>query len=134
LSVALSECWRQDCTPASRPQHHHRSRCGLLPPWFRRRPPPHMAIKGMRRAEASPFFDSSPSLSCSAPHPCLCSAPPCAMPTLMSHPVFNAKTRCSSYICPGSNCHTYGQNVSTEYQCLYHTVSYYKNYYKSRKD
>jgi hypothetical protein len=29
------------------------------------------------------------------------------------------KTRCSSYVCPGSSCHTYGQNVSTEYQCLY---------------
>jgi hypothetical protein len=53
---------------------------------------------------------------------------------LVSHPVFKAKTRCSSYVCPGSGCHTYGQNVSTEYQCLYHTVSYYKNYYKSRKD
>jgi hypothetical protein len=44
------------------------------------------------------------------------------------------KTRCSSYVCPGSSCHTYGQNVSIEYQCLYYIVSCYKNYYKSRKD
>jgi hypothetical protein len=36
----------------------------------------------------------------------------------MSHPVFKAKTKCSSYVCPGSNCHTYGQNVSIENQCL----------------
>jgi hypothetical protein len=45
----------------------------------------------------------------------------------MSHPVFKAKTRCSLYVCPGSSCHTYGQNVSTEYQCLYYIVSCYKN-------
>jgi hypothetical protein len=45
----------------------------------------------------------------------------------VSHLVFKAKTRCSSYVCPGSSCHTYGQNVSTEYQCLYYIVSYYKN-------
>jgi hypothetical protein len=45
----------------------------------------------------------------------------------LSHPVFKTKTRCSSYVCPGSSCHTYGQNVSTEYQCLYYVVSYYKN-------
>jgi hypothetical protein len=50
--------------------------------------------------------------------------------TTLSHPVFKAKTRCSSYVCPGSSCHTYGQNVSTEYQCLYYIVSYYK----SRRD
>jgi hypothetical protein len=31
----------------------------------------------------------------------------------MSHPIFKAKTRCSSYVYPGSSCHTYGQNVST---------------------
>jgi hypothetical protein len=55
-------------------------------------------------------------------------------PGVVSHPVFKAKTKCSSHVCPGSSCHTYGQNVSTEYQCLYHTVSYYKNYYMSRKD
>jgi hypothetical protein len=29
-------------------------------------------------------------------------------------PGFKAKTRCSSYVCPGSSCHTYGQNVNTE--------------------
>jgi hypothetical protein len=45
----------------------------------------------------------------------------------VSHPVFKTKTRCSSYVCPGSSCHTYGQNVSTEYQCFYYIVSYYKN-------
>jgi hypothetical protein len=45
----------------------------------------------------------------------------------VSHPDFKAKTRCSSYVCPVSNCHTYGQIVSTEYQCLYYIVSYYKN-------
>jgi hypothetical protein len=43
------------------------------------------------------------------------------------------KTRCSSYVCPGSSCHTYGQNVSTEYQCLYHIVSYYKNLLQVQK-
>jgi hypothetical protein len=48
----------------------------------------------------------------------------------LSHPVFKAKTRCSSYVCPGSSCYIYGQNLSTEYQCLYYIVSYYK----SRKD
>jgi hypothetical protein len=42
-------------------------------------------------------------------------------------PGFKAKTRCSSYVCPGSSCHTYGQNVSIEYQCLYYIVSYYTN-------
>jgi hypothetical protein len=41
----------------------------------------------------------------------------------MSHPVFKAKTRCSLYVFPGSSCHTYGQNVSTEYQCFYYIVS-----------
>jgi hypothetical protein len=48
-------------------------------------------------------------------------------PTRLSHPFFKAKTRCSSYVCPGSSCHTYGQNVSTEYQCLYYNVSCYNN-------
>jgi hypothetical protein len=51
----------------------------------------------------------------------------------LSHPVFKAKTRCSSYVCPGSSCHTYGQNVSTEYQCLYYIVSYYKNLLQVQK-
>jgi hypothetical protein len=32
---------------------------------------------------------------------------------------FKIKTRCSLYICPRSSCHTYGQNVNTENQCLY---------------
>jgi hypothetical protein len=41
------------------------------------------------------------------------------MHTLLSHPVFKTKTRFSSYVCPRSSCHTYDQNVSTEYQCLY---------------
>jgi hypothetical protein len=54
-------------------------------------------------------------------------------PAMMSHPVFKAKTRCSSYVCPGSSCHTYGQNVSTEYQCLYYIVSYYKNLLQLQK-
>jgi hypothetical protein len=35
-------------------------------------------------------------------------------------PGFKAKTRCSSYVCPGSSCHTYGQNVNTKNQCLYY--------------
>jgi hypothetical protein len=43
------------------------------------------------------------------------------------------KTRCSSYVCPGSSCHTYGQNISTEYQCLYYIVSYYKNLLQVQK-
>jgi hypothetical protein len=42
-------------------------------------------------------------------------------------PGFKAKIRCSSYVCPGSSCHTYGQNVSIENQCLYYIVSYYKS-------
>ncbi len=52
---------------------------------------------------------------------------------ILSHPVFKAKTRCSSYVCPGSSCHTYGQNVSTEYQCLYYIVSYYKKLLQVQK-
>jgi hypothetical protein len=35
-------------------------------------------------------------------------------------PGFKAKTRCSSYVCSGSSCHTYGQHVNTENQCLYY--------------
>jgi hypothetical protein len=35
-------------------------------------------------------------------------------------PGFKTKTRCSSYVCPGSSCHTYGQNVNIENQCLYY--------------
>jgi hypothetical protein len=31
---------------------------------------------------------------------------------------FEAKIRYSSYVCTGSTCHTYGQNVNTENQCL----------------
>jgi hypothetical protein len=52
---------------------------------------------------------------------------------VLSHPVFKAKTRCSSYVYSGSSCHTYGQNVSTEYQCLYYIVSYYKNLLQVQK-
>jgi hypothetical protein len=48
-------------------------------------------------------------------------------------PGFKAKTRCSSYVCPGSSCHTYGQNVNTENQCLYYIVSYYKNLLQVQK-
>jgi hypothetical protein len=33
-------------------------------------------------------------------------------------PGFQIKIRCSLYECPGSSCHTYGQNVNTENQCL----------------
>jgi hypothetical protein len=33
-------------------------------------------------------------------------------------PGFKAKTRCSSYVCPGSSCHTYDHNLNTENQCL----------------
>jgi hypothetical protein len=35
-------------------------------------------------------------------------------------PGFKAKTRCSSYVCPGSSCNTYNQNVNAENQCLYY--------------
>jgi hypothetical protein len=48
-------------------------------------------------------------------------------------PSFKAKTRCSSYVCRGSSCHTYGQNVSTENQCIYYIVSYYKNLLQVQK-
>jgi hypothetical protein len=48
-------------------------------------------------------------------------------------PSFKAKTRCSSYVCPGSSYHTYGQNVSTENQCLYYIISYYKNLLQVQK-
>jgi hypothetical protein len=51
----------------------------------------------------------------------------------VSHPIFKTKTRCSSYVCLGSSCHTYGQNVSTEYQCLYYIISYYKNLLQVQK-
>jgi hypothetical protein len=46
---------------------------------------------------------------------------------------FKAKTRCSLYVCPGSSCHTYGQNVNIENQCLYDIVSYYKNLLQVQK-
>jgi hypothetical protein len=52
---------------------------------------------------------------------------------IISHPIFKVKIRCSSYVCPESSCHTYGQNVSTEYQCLYYIVSYYKNLLQVQK-
>jgi hypothetical protein len=48
-------------------------------------------------------------------------------------PGFKAKTRCSLYVCPGSSCHTYDQNVNTENQCLYYIVSYYKNILQVQK-
>jgi hypothetical protein len=48
-------------------------------------------------------------------------------------PGFKAKTRCSSHVCSGSSCHTYDQNVSTEYQYLYYIVSYYKNLLQVQK-
>jgi hypothetical protein len=48
-------------------------------------------------------------------------------------PSFKAKTRCSSYVCPGSSCHTYGQNISTENQYLYYVVSYYKTLLQLQK-
>jgi hypothetical protein len=35
-------------------------------------------------------------------------------------PGFKIKVRCLSYVYPGSSCHTYGQNVNTENQCLYY--------------
>jgi hypothetical protein len=35
-------------------------------------------------------------------------------------PGFKAKTRCSSYVCLESSCHTYDQNVNTENQCLFY--------------
>jgi hypothetical protein len=34
-------------------------------------------------------------------------------------PDFKIKTRCSSYVCPGSSCHIYGHNANSENQCLY---------------
>jgi hypothetical protein len=55
-------------------------------------------------------------------------------PRIRVTPGFKAKTRFSSYVYPGSSCHTYDQNVNTENQCLYYIVSYYKSYYKSRKE
>jgi hypothetical protein len=36
------------------------------------------------------------------------------------HTRFEAKSRCSSYACPRSSCHTYDQNVNIENQCLYY--------------
>jgi hypothetical protein len=50
------------------------------------------------------------------------------------HTVFKAKIRFSSYVCPGSSCHTYDQNVSTEYQYLYYIVSYYKHLLQVQKE
>jgi hypothetical protein len=43
-------------------------------------------------------------------------------------PSFKIKTRCSANVCPGSSCHTYGQNVNTETQCLYYINFYYTGY------
>jgi hypothetical protein len=52
---------------------------------------------------------------------------------LPSHLVFKTKIRCSSYVCLGLSCHTYCQNVSTEYQSLYYIASYYKNLLQFQK-
>jgi hypothetical protein len=35
-------------------------------------------------------------------------------------PGFKAKTRCSLYVCLGSSCHTYVQNMNTKNKCLYY--------------
>jgi hypothetical protein len=35
-------------------------------------------------------------------------------------PGFKIKIRCSSYVCPRSNCHAYDQNVNTENQYFYY--------------
>jgi hypothetical protein len=35
-------------------------------------------------------------------------------------PYFKIKTKCSSYVSPGSIYHTYDRNVKIEYQCLYY--------------
>jgi hypothetical protein len=53
--------------------------------------------------------------------------------TTSGTPSFKAKTRCLSYVCPRSSSHTYDQNVSTENQCLYYIVSYYKNLFQVQK-
>jgi hypothetical protein len=47
-----------------------------------------------------------------------CSSSTCCFTSVT--PDFKTKTRCSSYVCLGSSCHTYGQNVNTENQCLYY--------------
>jgi hypothetical protein len=36
-------------------------------------------------------------------------------------------------VCLGSSCHTYGQNVNTENQCLYLYKLYYMEYYLYKK-
>jgi hypothetical protein len=46
---------------------------------------------------------------------------------------FRVKTRCSSYICPGSSCHTYGQNVNIENHCLYYINFITRNIFFTRR-
>jgi hypothetical protein len=60
--------------------------------------------------------------SCAFPLPCIeCSRMfPLTYGSSPVTPSFQANTRCSSYVCPGSICHTYGQNVNTENQYLYY--------------
>jgi hypothetical protein len=48
-------------------------------------------------------------------------------------PGFKAKTICSSYVCLGSRCHTNGQNVNIENQCIYYIVSYYRKLLQVQK-
>jgi hypothetical protein len=57
----------------------------------------------------------------------------CAAMMACVTPSFKANTRCSSYVCPGSSCHTYCQNVSTENHCLYYIISYYNNLLQVQK-
>jgi hypothetical protein len=47
---------------------------------------------------------------------------------------FKAKIRCSSYICRGSSCHTYSQNVNIETNVFIISYLITKTYYKSRKN
>jgi hypothetical protein len=63
--------------------------------------------------QCSPFSLALPCSQCS-PSPQRCPCPSSVTPG------FKAKIICSSYVCPGSSCHTYGQNINTENQCLYY--------------
>jgi hypothetical protein len=48
-------------------------------------------------------------------------------------PSFKIKIRCSLYVCPGSSCHTFGQNVHTKNQCLYHITFITQNIVFTRR-
>jgi hypothetical protein len=85
-------------------------------------PPTSKGKFSVSHIRASSLKKTSFSLSCAAPYTdnIFHSKLSALLCSLNITPDFKTKTRCSSYVCPGSSCHTYGQNVNTENQCIYY--------------